>query len=83
MVNSLYFRLAAKVLRQGVALSSIGDRECTGLGDIIADRADPSDLGQELAVVPVDRVLVMVVLDLGRVHTLIMVGCIRYHATYY
>ena len=83
MFNNLYFRLVVKVLRQRVALSSIRGREYIGLEDIIADRADLSALGQELAVVAVDRVLVMVVQDLGRVHTLIVAGCIRDHATYY
>ena len=80
MFNSLYFRLVVKNLRQRVALSSIRYKECSGLGDIIAGRADLSNLGQELVVV--DRVLVMVVLDLGQVHALIIVGCIRDHAIY-
>ena len=40
-------------------------------------------MGKKLTVVVVDRVLVMVVLDLSRVHALIIVGCIRDHATYY
>ena len=83
MFNNLCFRLVVKVLRQTVVVSSIRGRKYTGLGDIIADRVDLSNLGQELAVVAVDNVLVMVVLVLGRVHALIVVGCIKDHATYY
>ena len=57
--------------------------ECIDLGDIIVSMVDLEDLGLELAVVVVVRVLGTVVQAQGLVHVLIVAECIKVLITFY